>query len=102
MNKIIFSSWAGKVIDNRGLDADRYTEVDNLELPLKYDGHQVAAFISWNGLVVADDSVDVVDMARSYIQEVSKLACGQCTVGYNGVRVIAQILSKIASGQGSE
>ncbi len=102
MNQVIFSSWAGKVIDNRGLDADRYTEVDNLELPLKYDGHQVAAFISWNGLVVADDSVDVVDMARSYIQEVSKLACGQCTVGYNGVRVIAQILSKISSGQGSE
>lgn len=100
MNRVIFSSWAGKVVDNRGLEPDQFTEVDNLEFPLGFDGCEVAAFISWNGLVVADSRVNVVDMAGSYMRRVSRLACGECSVGYNGVRVMADILARILDGQG--
>ena len=85
MNRVIFSSWAGKVVDNRGLDKQKYAGVENLELPLQYNGHQVRAFMSWNGLVVADDRINIVDMAHSYLKEVEKLSCGECTVGYIGI-----------------
>jgi len=97
MTKVVFSSWGGKVVDNRlGTDAS----VENLELPLEYDGHRVRAFMSWQGLVVVDDKVNVIDMAHSYLKEVQKLSCGECSVGYLGVRVMLDILTKISSGQG--
>lgn len=99
MNKVVFSSWGGKVVDNRLGTA---TSVENLELPLEYDGHQARAFMSWQGLVVVDDKVNVIDMAHSYLKEVQKLSCGECSVGYLGVRVMLDILTKISSGQGIE
>jgi len=102
MNKVIFSSWAGKVVDNRGLDTEKYTEVENLEFPLEYNGHRVRAFMSWNGLVVTDERVNIVDMAHSYLKEVQKLSCGECTVGYSGVKVMLGILDRIVSGKSTE
>lgn len=102
MNKIIFSSWAGKVIDNRGLDTEEYTAAEGLELPLEYNGHRVRAFMSWNGLVVTDDRVNIVDMAYSYLKEVQKLSCGECTVGYSGIRVMLDTLTRISNGEGNE
>ncbi len=100
MDRVTFSSWAGNVVDNRGLDFGKFSAVDNLELPLGYDGYRVAAFMSWNGLVMADDGVNVVDMARSYLTEVKKLACGRCTIGYSGIRVMSDTLNRISGGQG--
>ncbi len=99
MTKVVFSSWGGKVVDNRlGTDAS----VENLELPLEYDGHRIRAFMSWQGLVVVDEKVNVIDMAHSYLKEVQKLSCGECSVGYLGVRVMLDILTKIVSGKGTE
>ncbi len=100
MSKVVFSSWAGKVVDNRG--RDKYTSVENLELPLQYDSHQVRAFMSWNGLVVAGAKVNVVDMAHAYLKEVQKLSCGECTVGYLGVKVMLDTLTRILNGEGTE
>jgi len=102
MSKVIFSSWAGKVVDNRGLSAEKQASVENLELPLQYDGHQVGAYMSWNGLVVADDRVNVVDMTQSYLKEAEKLSCGECTVGYVGIKVMTGILNRISKGQGKK
>ena len=102
MSKVVFSSWAGKVIDNRGLHPNKYASVENMKLPLQYDGHQVRAFMSWNGLVVADDKVNIVDMAHSYLKEVQKLSCGECAVGYLGIKIMLDILAGIANGKGTE
>ena len=102
MNKVIFSSWAGEVVDNRGLAPEKYAGVENLQLPLQYNSHQVRALMSWNGLVVADDKVNIVDMAHSYLKEVEKLSCGECTVGYIGIKVMTDILDRISNGQGTE
>jgi formate dehydrogenase beta subunit len=101
MSKVVFSSWAGKIVDNRGLHPNKYANAD-LELPLKYSGRRVRAFISWNGLVVADDKVDIVDMVCSYLGEVQKLSCGECAVGYLGVKIMLGIFTRIAKGKGSE
>ncbi len=102
MNKVIFSSWAGKIVDNRGLDAEKYSNVENLEFPLQYNGHQVRAFMSWNGLVVADEGVNIVDMVCAYLQEVQKISCGECTVGYVGIKVMTDIVDRILGGEGTE
>lgn len=101
MKKVIFSSWGGKVVDNR-LETEKYTSVENLELPLQYNGHQVRAFMSWNGLVVTDDKVNVVDMAHSYLKEAQRLSCGECSVGYLGIKVMLDTLTRILSGEGTE
>ena len=98
MSEVIFSSWAGKITDNRG---QKRTSVENLEVPLQYNGHQVRAFMSWNGLVVADDKINIVDMAHFYLKEVEKLSCGECTIGYVGIKVMGGILDRI-SNAGSE
>jgi len=102
MSKVVFSSWAGKVVDNRGLDTEKYASVENLEFPLRYNGREIKAFMSWNGMVVADDRVNIVDMAYCYLKEVQKLSCGECTVGYVGMKVMTDILARISSGRGRE
>ena len=95
MNGIIFSSWQGKIVDNRGLTPEKYTKVDNIELPLEYNDYKIKAFISWDGLILADDTVSIVDMAHSYVKEALKVCCGECTAGYLGFRVVADILARI-------
>ncbi|MFC1979765.1 FAD-dependent oxidoreductase [Chloroflexota bacterium] len=99
MSNVTFSSWTGEIVDNRG---QKQTSVENLKLPLQYDGRKVKAFMSWNGLIVVDESVDVVDMAHSYIKEVEKLSCGECTVGYLGIKVMTDVFNRILNGQGTE
>jgi len=102
MGGVIFSTWAGKVVDNRSLHPDEYASAGDLRLPLQYNGHRVTAFMSWNGLVVADDKVDVVDMAHTYLKEVQKLSCGECSVGYLGIKIMLGILARIVKRKGNE
>jgi len=102
MNRVIFSSWAGKLVDNRGLDTGKYASAEGLELPLEYNGRQLRAFMSWKGIVVTDDGVNIIDLAYSYLKEVQKLCCGECTVGYAGIKVMLDIMAKILNGAGAE
>ncbi|MFC2032326.1 FAD-dependent oxidoreductase [Chloroflexota bacterium] len=102
MKNIVFSSWAGKTVDNRGQTPDKYASLENLELPMEYDGHKVKAFMSWNGFVVADSNVNVVDMARTYLTEAQKLSCGECSVGYLGLQVMVEMLDRILDVKGLE
>jgi formate dehydrogenase beta subunit len=102
MTKVIFSSWDGEVVDNRGQETANFKDARNLPLSLQYDGHQVNAFMSWGGLVVADKKANIVDITRRYLQEAQKLSCGECSVGYLGVKVMTDILNEIAKGQGTK
>jgi len=102
VNKVVFSSWAGNIVDNRGLEPDKYASVDNLEFPLEHDGRRLGAFMSWNGVVVADDKVNIIDMAHSYLKEVHKLSCGECTIGYLGIKIMLDTLERLWDGQGIE
>jgi len=102
VKKIVFGSWAGKVVDNREMAPDKYASLENLELPLEYGAKQVKAFMSWNGFAVADDKINVVDMACAYLKEVQKLSCGECTIGYLGIKVVIDVLDNILNGRGKE
>ena len=75
---------------------------EKMVLPASIDGQQVKAFISWLGLQLNDSSVNVVSLVRAYMNEVAGLACGECGMGYNGVRVICGVLERLTAGKGSE
>ncbi|MCL2707163.1 MAG: FAD-dependent oxidoreductase [Dehalococcoidia bacterium] len=99
MSELVFSSWGGQVIDNRSGKEATSAGVE-LSVPFKHADNNVAAFISWDGLMVADKKTNVVALVRAYMDESAKLACGECSVGYNGLTVLSDILCRIAGGRG--
>jgi hypothetical protein len=102
MSKVIFSSWSGKIVDNRGIPAKEYTNIEAFNLPMESNGLRVKAFMSWNGLVVADDTVDIIGMTHAYLKEAQKLSCGECSVGYFGIKIMLGILDGIIGKKGSK
>lgn len=97
MSELIFSSWGGIVVDNRSGQPAPATDI---KVPLVVSGKDVAAFMSWDGLVITDKNVSVVALVNAYMDEASKLACGECSIGYKGTHVISETLSRIANAQG--
>jgi formate dehydrogenase beta subunit len=101
MSQAIFSSWNDKVLDARH-DITKPITASDIGLSLSYEHHEVKAFISWNGLIIADETINVVALVNAYMQEVTRLACGECTMGYQGTRLIAEILQRLVKGNGQE
>jgi formate dehydrogenase beta subunit len=99
MREILFSSWESQVIDNRsGQSAVSYAT--DVKVPLKYAENDVAAFMSWDGLIITDKNINVVALANAYMHEAAQLACGECSLGYKGTTIISEILARIAGGLG--
>ena len=96
MSEIVFSSWSGQVVDNRSGHIASAT----IPVPLGYDNEAIAAFISWDGVVIADPNINIVALANAYMQEAAQLACGECNMGYKGMSVISETLARMAGGQG--
>ncbi len=102
MTDIVFSSWQGRIIDNRGKSQGEFEEVPGLNLPFDYDGERwVKAFMGWDGLAMRDVDVNIVDMCRAYIEAVQKESCGKCIPCRVGTRVILTILKRITDGRGT-
>ncbi len=99
MAKVLFSSWTDEIIDNRGKEA---TDVEGINLPEEFDGKPVKAFMGWNGFVITDSEVDVVELCKSYMEESQKHSCGKCFLCRIGTKVLADILGKIYNGEGTE
>ncbi len=102
MTDIVFSSWQGRIIDNRGKSQGEFEEVPGLNLPFDYDGERwVKAFMGWDGVAMRDVDVNIVDMCRAYIEAVQKESCGKCIPCRVGTRVILTILKRITDGRGT-
>ena len=99
MGKIVYSSWNGNIVNNQG-SGDASPAVE--DKPFDIENSDVGAFISKDGLIITDNTINVVALVKAYMEEVSRLACGECTVGYKGMEAINSILSKIALGQSNE
>jgi len=97
----MFSSWGGKLVDNR-----KKGEAEDMpiKLPSSYlDEGRVGAFMGWDGIIMLDKNVDIVAMAAEYIKRVQdKYCCARCTPGKRGTRVMTDTLAKIVAGQGEE
>ncbi|MHB8111378.1 MAG: FAD-dependent oxidoreductase [Syntrophorhabdaceae bacterium] len=101
MADVIFSSWQGEMIDNRGKPSE--PGALKVKLPAEFDkGLPVKAFMGWDGIIICDDNVDIVDMSLKYVEAVQKESCGRCIPCRIGSKVILGILKNIAEGQGKK
>jgi len=101
MAEIVFSSWQGEVIDNRGKAEADAAVPKRLSVPAEFDmGEQIKAFMGWDGFAVMDGSVDIVDMCICYVEAVQKESCGRCIPCRVGTRIILDTMNRIGSGKG--
>jgi formate dehydrogenase beta subunit len=101
MTDILFSSWGGVVTDNRGKPEAERQPVSALNLPLELDKEKkIKAFIGWDGIVIRDPEVNMVDLIRAYLEAVQDESCGKCTPCRVGTRIMATTMNRIADGQG--
>jgi len=103
MAKLLFSTWQGELIDNRGKSSNEWSE-SGFKLPETYHGERNSkAFIGWDGVAIFDEDIDAVELANQYAaqyQEYSE-ACGRCAPGRWGGKILYDLLDKIARGEGS-
>ena len=62
----------------------------------------IKAFMGWDGVMIWDESVNIVDMARSYMEQAAKESCGQCFPCRLGTERMSRILNNICQGKGKE
>lgn len=97
---VLFSSWRGEVVDNRGKDPSGFVEPKTIRLPEEfYKGERIKAFFGWDGIVIKDLSFDLLEMAVNYAFALAKGSCGKCTPCGFGSRLISQILEELWKGQ---
>ena len=102
MSKVYFSSWQGEIVDNRNKPQDQWAEA-TAKLPIEYNDSVVTkAFIGWDGFALFQDDIDVVKLAMNYARQYQEYseACGRCTPGRWGGRILYDMLDKIARGEG--
>ncbi|MCF8106444.1 MAG: FAD-dependent oxidoreductase [Desulfohalobiaceae bacterium] len=63
---------------------------------------KLKAFMGWDGIVVLDDSVDIIDMCREYMLRVKNASCGQCFPCRLGSDEMSAILQRICDGYGRD
>ncbi len=97
---VLFSSWKGEVVDNRGRSPQDAVEPKAIKLPEEFfKGEKVKAFFGWDGIVIRDPSVDLLEMALKYSEVLAKESCGKCTPCGFGWRLVRQILEGMAKGE---
>ena len=99
MTDILFSSWGGVVTDNRGKPETGRQPVSALNLPLELDKEKkIKAFIGWDGIVIRDPELNMVDLIRAYLEAVQDESCGKCTPYHVGTRNIATSRNRRSNG----
>ena len=103
MAAVLFSSWQGELIDNRGKGKEEFSAPKQLKLPEEFAaGEPIKAFMGWDGIALFDDKVDIVDMCAKYVEAVQKESCGRCVPCRIGTKVILDRFKAISAGQGSK
>jgi len=97
MSAVSFSSWNGKIVDNRKGGAKNVAGSVDVELPVE----NISALAGWNGLVVIDPDADIISLITNYLKEARKLSCGECSVCRLGIDRLLDIFGKMAEGGGS-
>lgn len=103
MAAVLFSSWQGEVVDNRGKAQADYAAPARLAVPEEFGKtEQIKAFMGWDGFALLDAGVDIVDMSTRYVAAVQKESCGRCIPCRVGTRIILDVMTRISEGKGSK
>ena len=72
-----------------------------LDLPVDFDTLKShGAMMGSGGMIVMDDRICMVEVARYYVKFLSEESCGKCTPCREGLRHILAILTDICQGKG--
>jgi formate dehydrogenase beta subunit len=101
MANILFSSWQDELVDNRTIAKDSRKLPENVRIPSEFrPGECIKAFMGWDGIILLDEDVDIVEMSANYVEAVQGESCGKCFPCRIGTRIIGDWLKKIAAGEG--
>jgi formate dehydrogenase beta subunit len=103
MAEILFSSWGGEVVDNRGKKPQEYETASKVSLPEYFQrNEEIKALIGWYGIVLRTSEVNIVDLCRSYMEAIQEKSCGKCFLCRIGTKIIADILGRMCRGKGRQ
>ena len=105
MADIIFSSWGGDIIENRGDEAQNQVSIKQLDLPeyFKQD-EKIKALMGWKGIVLRSPEVDVIDLCRAYFEAVlaHSKTCDKCNYCKTGWEEMLEVFEDMANGEATE
>jgi formate dehydrogenase beta subunit len=94
--ELAFSSWGGTIYDGRSGSAG-----PEPVLPASFAlGRAVKALIGWDGIVLRDPDVNVVDLCSEYVHKLSESSCGKCAPCPAGYAIMTELLDNICAGKG--
>lgn len=97
MGDLVFSSWAGTVVDSRAGAATP----DTVALPKALStGTPIQGLMGWDGIAVWGPGVNVIDLARAFAEGLLRNSCGQCVPCRIGSKVVFDALDRICQGKG--
>jgi formate dehydrogenase beta subunit len=97
MSAVSFSSWNGKIVDNR---TGKVAKAVDAGVPKMMGDKSFTALMGWDGMVVADAGANVPSLALAYLKEARKLSCGECSVCSIGIDRLTEILEGLLAGRG--
>ena len=89
-----YASWGGWT---PGADKDKLSQ----KYSETFSGTEFKAFMGWDGILLGQDGVNVVDMCRAYLEQAEKESCGQCFPCRMGTQEMSRILGRICAGKGA-
>lgn len=105
MNNILFSSWGGRIIDNRGKEPQSYESVDHITLPEYFnEKEKIKALMGWDGIILRSTEVDILDLYHAYLEanyDHSK-TCDKCNYCKTGWKEQLEVLQDIFNGEATE
>jgi formate dehydrogenase beta subunit len=105
MTDIIFSSWGGDIVENRGDETQNRVSIKDLDLPeyFKQD-EKIKALMGWKGIVLRSTEVDVIDLCRAYFEAVldHSKTCDKCNYCKTGWEEMLEVFEDMANGEATE
>ncbi len=105
MTDIIFSSWGGDIVENRGDETQEQKSINDLDLPeyFKQD-EKIKALMGWKGIVLRSREVDIIDLCREYFEAVlaHSKTCDKCNYCKTGWEEMLEVFEDMANGEATE
>ena len=77
--------------------------IEFIDMPVDYERlAEIGAIMGSGGMVVMDDGVCMVDIARFFLSFTADESCGKCSPCRLGTKIMLNILNDITEGQGQE
>lgn len=105
MKDIIFSSWGGRIIDNRGKEPRADEPAGPFALPACFRGEEkIKALVGWDGIIIRSAGVDLLDLLRAYLETVYEHSrgCDKCNYCKTGWKEQLEVFQDIYNGEASE